>query len=273
MKVPFSITSVENQLPESQSGIRDGASQSVGREKYKSVSNDSRAIVLRAIQQGKSIQEVSTLTGINPSTIRSIRSIHEKTGRSTRGKQGGSRERSKISLDQKEGRCNGLDEDCSLTGQQIKQRLYRTFDVQVSVSTILKVPKEYQYSFKRTSIQPERRNCPETLEKRIRYDHIVNFRYANQLIELIPYRERFIFLDETGFQLSIRKKSGWSPEGTKAVTVVRSLRTTNYSLAAAMSQSGIAHYNCLNVAYNKMRFEEFVISLTIKLGMFNYLMF
>jgi transposase len=237
------------------------------------VSNDSRTIILRAIQQGKSISEVATLTDISPSTIRSIRSIYEKTGRSTRGKQGGSRVGSKISLDQKAAICNWLDEDCSLTGQQLKQRLYTTFGVQASVSTILKVPKEYQYSFKQTSIQPERRNCPETLDKRIRYNHIVNFRYANQLIELIPHRERFIFLDETGFQLSIRKKSGWSPEGTKAVTVVRSLRTTNYSLAAAMSQSGIVHYNCLNVAYNKMRFEEFVISLTIKLGKPHYLMF
>lgn len=88
----------------------------------------------------------------------------------------------------------------------------------------------------------------------------------NTFIELLPRRESLIYLDESGYKISMRRKGGWAPVGEKAISTVANVQTKNYSCAAAMTVNGMFHYSCIDVPFDSNRFEEFIVSVTAKLG-------
>src|SRR5690606_11175157 len=73
--------------------------------------------------------------------------------------------------------------------------------------------------------------------------------------------EKCIFIDETGFNISMRRTYGRSLAGTKVRLQVPRLRSKNITVIAAISESGIVHYKVLDGNGNQNTFSEFLVEL------------
>ncbi|KRH93264.1 putative transposase [Pseudoloma neurophilia] len=84
--------------------------------------------------------------------------------------------------------------------------------------------------------------------------------YANTFLRLISEDDgnNCFFIDEVGFQLSIRRTRGRSLIGICATTTVQGLRSNNINACAIISKHGILHYKLERTAYNTTKFSEFL---------------
>lgn len=106
------------------------------------------------------------------------------------------------------------------------------------------------YSFKRVSPVPERRNSEDVIRKRKEY--------AFKFLEMDQHREKVFFLDETGIQVHARLNYGWSKKGGRANVPVRAIRGKNYSICAAMSCEGLFFYEVKESGYGTDSFIEYL---------------
>ena len=104
-------------------------------------------------------------------------------------------------------------------------------------------------------LESERRNDEETIETR--------FEYANQFLQKISQINdgSLIFVDETGFSISIKRKRGRSKKGAKAIKIVENIRTRNISICCAMNKNKIFKFEIKDRAYNQENFIDFLSSL------------
>jgi transposase len=84
-------------------------------------------------------------------------------------------------------------------------------------------------------------------------------------LQVNPDRNRVFFIDEAGFQVSMRVRYGRAPAGTRANVATTALRTKNYSLCAALTWQSVALFEVQNHPYNKLSFEAFLLKLVIQL--------
>ena len=67
-----------------------------------------------------------------------------------------------------------------------------------------------------------------------------------------------VYVDETGFNLHIRRRFGRSERGSRANIVVANSRGRNISDCSAMNISGIVNYRSIVGYYNTLEFIEFL---------------
>ncbi|KAI5150758.1 hypothetical protein ENBRE01_1691 [Enteropsectra breve] len=123
-----------------------------------------------------------------------------------------------------------------VTLKTLKQYLLLQFGFDVSISTINKCISSFSYTFKRIHLLPQRRNDPDViLERRL---------YATEFVRLFSsLNDSFIyFIDEVGYNVSMRSKSGRSLRGTTPVSTVPQLRSRNISVCCAMNKDTIIGY-------------------------------
>jgi len=100
----------------------------------------------------------------------------------------------------------------------------------LSPSTVDRALKHFHYSFKRVTLNLERQNNRDVIEKR--------YQYAVEHNRLMAEREMY-FLDETGIQIFSTASYGRSPKGTRATKNVAPIRSRNYSIATAMNHESL----------------------------------
>ena len=98
--------------------------------------------------------------------------------------------------------------------KKLKENLLEEFQISVSEATIGKSIKSFNYSLKRLELQPERRNDENNISER-----------RNYALKFLDFQAEFseqniIFIDETGFNVSMRSSRGRSRIGSPAVQVV-----------------------------------------------------
>ena len=118
--------------------------------------------------------------------------------------------------------CGWVDENCTLTLNELKIKLNATTGQDVSISTIDRSLKQYHYSLKRISVVPERRNCSNTLAIREKYAR--DFRYLEEDIA----DDNLIFVDEVGLSVSSQTSRGRFLIGTRANMQVPAVRTKKH---------------------------------------------
>ena len=140
-----------------------------------------------------------------------------------------------------------IDEDCTVTVDYIRQHLADR-GCNSSRWTIGRTIRGFNYSLKRTSLIPERKNTPSTVLARKTYsEEFLSFDISKKY-----------FLDEAGFQYSMRRSYGRSAVGTKAAKVVPAIRCKNISLCACISNSSVFFFEIMDRAYNAKHFSEFI---------------
>ncbi|KAI5151468.1 hypothetical protein ENBRE01_2160 [Enteropsectra breve] len=72
------------------------------------------------------------------------------------------------------------------------------------------------------------------------------------------YDGKFFFINEVGFNVSMRTRSGRSIRGTTPIHTVAYIRSRNISVCCAMSKSGILKYQAETRAYNTLKFKDYI---------------
>ena len=158
------------------------------------------------------ISECARVLGLKRSTVSQSLKTDRERGHPDNLRCGGSDE--KLNDAEKERIFDELDNDCSKSLDQMVEFCRREFSKTVSKSTISRALKDFHYTIKRTHLIPEARLSANTIEDR--------FNYASRMFQLFTSnRESVSFIDEAGFNVSMRCKYGWAAANTNANIKVR----------------------------------------------------
>ena len=104
-----------------------------------------------------------------------------------------------------------IDDDCAITLKAMKAKIYDEFGVIVCEKTVDNCISSFCYTLKRATVIPVRQNDERTLEAR--YDYSVRF------MEILSStnEDHIFFVDEVGFNVSMRSKRGRVLVGSPAV--------------------------------------------------------
>jgi len=214
------------------------------------ISDELRKLIIDEMNSGSKPKKVAEIFKVQESAVRKIYKTFQMEGRVTKKKTG--KRRSKLSDEQKEKLCDWVDNDCQLTLKQLVAKCFEEWQIVLSPSTVDRALKHFHYSFKRVTLNPERRNNRDVIEKR--------YQYAVEYNRLMAEREMY-FLDETGIQIFSTASYGRSPKGTRATKNVAPIRSRNYSIATAMNHESLYMFEIQDKAYNSEDYVSFLNKL------------
>jgi transposase len=192
-----------------------------------------------------------------PIAVDRIILIYTREGRVEPKRRGGLRPQ--LLTDKHKAAIRGyIAEDCSITLDSLRDKLMETYGVEVSRSTIDRAIDCFSYTLKRVTPLPACRNDEATIELR--------YSYAREFLSLLSQQdgENIFFLDEVGFNASMRGKRGRAPRGQRATHVVQNLKTRNISVCCVMSKGGTFYFKKDSRAFNTDRFSVFIDELLTK---------
>jgi transposase len=223
----------------------------------KQLSNDMRERIIKAYMEGINTTYIANFAGCHRTTVKRIVELYNLEGRVKPNPRGGVKIQS-LNEEQRDAIKRYISEDCSVTLEQIRLKLIKEFSVSVSISTINRAITGLNFSLKRTSLIPVRRNNESTVELR--------YNYASEFLSLLAQSdgENIFFLDEVGFCVSMRMKRGRAPKGKKAVHVVSNLRTRNISICCTISKNGTFYYKKQEFPFNNVHFKDYIKELLRK---------
>ncbi|XP_049280587.1 uncharacterized protein LOC125762482 isoform X2 [Anopheles funestus] len=230
----------------------NGAVQAPRRRK--TTSNEDRERVVTAYENGATHAAISQMLNIKLATVYGIVKKYQKTFEAEAKKRGGNREKL-LSQQAISDLQSWINDDCTVTLKSLQQKLMQEHGVRVSTTTIAREIKGFNYSLKMLKLIPERRNTPTTIEDRKMY--------ATQFYDVareIP-DSGLVYLDEVGFNVSMRTLKGRSRKGTPATVTVPQLRTRNISIICAMNRYGVLHYTVHTRSVNRELFVQFIEEL------------
>lgn len=229
--------------------VSDGNQINV-RRKSKKIGNNIRKLIITKYEENETCNSIATALHLKYQTVYSIIRLYKNSGRV-------------LSLHTHNGRGKKLTEaclnslfmlmrdDCSITLNEIKTKLFKMNNITVSVSTINRALKHFHYSFKRISLIPERRNTVETINKR--------FEYA--LIAMNYDPAKTYYLDEMGVSFVMRCGYGRALIGQSPRKIIASVKSKNFSVAAAIGLNGVILYEAQPNPFNTISFGDFVNKL------------
>ncbi|KAI5151379.1 hypothetical protein ENBRE01_2101 [Enteropsectra breve] len=137
----------------------------------RTLTNEERQQIVNLYLNGHIASQISNIMGIRRTTVSEVIRVFNSEGRVIASPRGGVRER-KLTDEMRTAIRSWIDADCGLSLKSLSEKVEADFGLTVSKSTIDRCISAFNYSFKRTSLIPERRNCPSTIEKRVRLrDH------------------------------------------------------------------------------------------------------
>jgi len=218
------------------------------------ISNADREKICKAYNNGNSINTICKAFDIKRTTVHEIVKKFLNSGLTESQRKGGNRP-CKLNDEDKQQILEWVDKNCSLSMQKISNKIYDDFHIRISKPTVMKILKQFHYSLKRIHCIPERRNNQLTIDTRREY--ALEF---VRLLNILP-EEKLIFIDEVGFNVSMRTGRGRSLIGTPATLTVPSLRSRNISICCAMNKNGIICYSSQTKPFNSECFHKFIQSL------------
>ena len=224
---------------------------------YEKISNELRERIINSFNKGFRVKDIGLMFKVNPKTVSKICQTYVKTN--VIHKRKGGHRRPKLNDIQKDQIMDWIEENCTLSLKQIRDKLLDRYpDIQrISLETLNKVFKEFHYSFKRVTLVPERRNTTEVIESRFRYAVLYN--------QMMINKNKVFFVDETGVQVHSRRRYGRSPVGDKVHKTVAAIRGRNYSVCAVMREDSLYMFEIQDKAYNSEDFTSFLAKLFVYL--------
>lgn len=221
-----------------------------------------RNLIVQKHIEGENAGFIARSLRLPISTVVDIIERFKSTGSSLPANCGGDR-RSKLSLEEKSMISRWVDERANITLHELKEKLSIQTGKIVSISTINRCLSTFKYSFKRIIFIPERRNEQDNIQKRVVY--------ANEFNQLrVDYSDRQIFfLDELGFQVSMRSPYGRSVIGTAPFERVPTLKSKNFSVVAMMNRDGLIKFLINNRPFNSHSLCGYINNASEEIGMLN----
>ncbi|KII74695.1 hypothetical protein RF11_11393 [Thelohanellus kitauei] len=222
------------------------------RRTYKKLSDDVKMLAIGYIQRNpeKSIAEVARNLSLYERSLRYTYSKFLRDGNVIQNNQAGPKY-VKVEDQHKLRIGEYIEENPIITIAQILSKLQEDFNLVLSKSTICRTIKKLNITYKLVRQVPIARNTPEIIEAR--------FIYSQTYFESIAFSTpEVVYIDETGFNLHIRRRYGRSQRGERAHIVVSNSRGRNISVCAAMNISGLVNYRSIVASFNKNEFCQFL---------------
>uniref|UniRef100_A0A182MKK7 CCHC-type domain-containing protein n=1 Tax=Anopheles culicifacies TaxID=139723 RepID=A0A182MKK7_9DIPT len=255
--MPGNQDGTESDLSITEESNTPGSSQM--RRKNKTTSNEDRERVIQANENGYTPSMIAEMLSMKRSTVYSILKKYFKTSEAEASKRGGIKPK-KLKSAAVADIQSWIDEDCAISLKKLSQKIFERHSIQVSATTIAREIKNFNYTFKRIKLLPERRNTLNTVEIRKEYASAYN-RCAQRLPQAAV-----VFIDEVGFNVCMRTSMGRSLKGTAAGKVVPQIRVRNISIVCAINRSGILYYMSRSKAINQQTFVQFIEELKEKMN-------
>lgn len=218
--------------------------------KFKNISQEKREDIIRVLENGEMTRkDASKNFGVSYVSVAKMYSDFCKTGKVSKSKVGGNKPK-KLSADMILFLKSLLVEDCTLTLKTLKERLFLEFSISVCATTISNYIESFNFSIKRLS----KVSISAVTEKLIKERKD----YSSWFLEAKNEGMNFIFFDETGFQVTMRKSHGRSEKGKKAVCITPGIKSRNKTVMACMWNQGLLHYKVLIKNGNRESYLEFL---------------
>jgi len=218
------------------------------RSRKKQLNDEIRRLICEKYDAGKGQKTISEELDLNYNTVNTVLRLYKSNGRIVSLKRRKPKTK-KISNEIEQYVKDKISDDASITLKKLKQCIQETKGVVVSISTIDRAISRFNFSFKRIVLIPMARNAPSNIE--------VRFAYANEFLTLDE--EKIVFLDEMGVNCCMRLSYGRSVRGTSPKKLVKSIRSKNVSVFAAITKCGILHFD---VSLRPFTGESFADSIT-----------
>ena len=165
------------------------------------MSEEIRKRIIAAFLDDWHPDKIARLLGCHRTTVDRVIKKYNSTGTTTPKKRGGYKPKMLNAIHQ-ETIQSYIDANCSITLDGIKNKLVEQYSIKPSLSTIDRTIRAFSYTLKRVSLIPERRNETNTLQ--------IRFNYAREFFTLLASDDgdNILFLDEVGFNISMRSKRG-----------------------------------------------------------------
>ena len=222
--------------------------------KYQTICNVDRERICNSYLGGNTVSQIAKTFDMKRTTVHHIVQKFLKSGVTESERKGGCR-LPKLNDDHKNQIKLWVDENCSLSLKKISEMVLAEFGIKICKATVMKILKKFHYSIKRIHFIPERRNCQSTID--IRRDFALKF---VALPNVFP-EEKLVFIDEVGFNVSMRTTRGRSLVGTPAIMTIPSLHSRNISICCAMNKNGIIHFSSQSKPFNSDSFQIFIGNL------------
>lgn len=222
--------------------------------KYKSISNDIRAILIRKVTVDlQGIADAARELGINESTAASIIYVYNSSSRIEKIHKGGNRKcllNDEILLLIE----SHIEKNRATTLKKIQTYLSESGILTVSINTIKRGLQKLKITLKRTYLLLDRVNDPERVELRRIYalDFLTNTTQDNSKI---------FFVDESSFNLHLKRKMGRSRVGERVYLTVPVVRGRNITLISAINGAGVVYYELISGGVDSERFKSFLSNL------------
>ena len=225
---------------------------------YENISNKKRNNLIRLVfEQNYTIKSAAIALDIKYSTAKTIIKKYERTSNSCKENQGGKRFEI-VNEDILNKIENIVESNGSLTLKEIKTKLLTSlnnFNFQISLNTIDRCLQKIGISLKNNHKELYRVNLPDKIELRKEYSLWFNNFFLGD------YR-KIIFIDETSFNLHLRRTRSRSKIGTRANVMVPTVRGRSISLIASMSINGMHFYKIVsNSTVNSNIFNDYINEL------------
>lgn len=220
------------------------------RRQYKSVSSEDKNRILAASRSGESVYAIAKRLGIKYGTAKRIaREDHSPERR--RGHRS-----SKLTDLHKDFLRQQVNADPTITLKKLKEKLFDTHHLTVSISTIDRHLDGMQFSLKKLIVQPQERNNMRT--KELRHDYAVWLRDNGM-------QTQRIYIDETNYNIWVSRSFGRSRRGVPATMTRPSTRGANLNIIAAIDISGLVHFET-HSKVSHLTFNEFLLACSQKVA-------
>jgi transposase len=223
------------------------------RRKNKKIDDSIRERIIELVAlQAKTMASVASALNISASTVRSIVNTFIRASRIAKLPRG-SKHISKIQQPYLDWLTENMDEFAGRSVEWLTNKLNERFQIQPPLArrTINRsINKLTTYILKLMRAETERYNDPEHTEARQQW--------AENVLQGPGNMNRFIFIDEAGFNLHITRRYGRAPRGRHAIQRVPYNHGLNMSLVIAIDQTGVLAYHFKLGAFNQESFTEFL---------------
>lgn len=199
------------------------------RGKYNKISQNDRARIVKAHEEGRDWRTIASALGVN------TRTAYEwlKKEQPLPKKKGGNASAKKTPV-LEDAIVRWVEEDCTLTLKNICNRLNAEFQVLVCHNTIKNWLDGKLFSVK--SIRPHVGNMNSEENRRKRRE------YVELLLQSRANGRTIIWIDETNFNLYCRRKEGRSKIGHRAKIIIPTCKGSNLHCIGAMSSTRILSF-------------------------------
>lgn len=227
----------------------------MARGQDKQLSNEQRKnIVNMVVNRGKSLIEVSKDLSVKYNTVARVVRTFLREERLERKKRPGRRA---VYLSPIKNMVEQFYADRpQATLLECKKHLSSKMVNPPSLTTINRILAKREISVKSVSVVPPQRNSPETIEKRRKY--------ALKFTRLEADQVNFVYIDEFGCSIALRRGRARSKVGSPAI-VIGPGRGRNLSVIAAIDINGPIHFMTRYGSVDQAQFINFLTGLIDKL--------